>query len=391
VGDKHTIGFDDEALSKHMTFLGSIGTGKTTAILQLVSQVKKQLTKDDVMIVFDSKGEFREEFAGPSDVVISNNFSPRGDHWNIFNEIDDGQLEESINEISRSLFFEKLRDAKEPFFPTAAKDLFAACLHLMCADDAEMSNRELRNFFDTCSPQAVKQLLEDTPELKSIASYLSGSDNLAYGIFSELQQVIREIFIGNFRKKGSLSMRKLVREKGGRSVFVQYDLGIGNTLTPIYRLLFDLAIKEALSRKSRAGNVFLICDEFKLVPNLQHIDDAVNFGRALGLKLAIGVQNVSQIYEIYGKYRAESILSGFSSLICFNLNDEASRRYAQGVFGQNRKIESHLSAVRSKGLTESSRVANVVEDWDIDRLRVGESIITLAGSEPFLFRFKEWR
>ena len=143
-----------------------------------------------------------------------------------------------------------------------------------------------------------------------------------------------------------------------------------------------------LSRKGKAGNVFLICDEFKLVPNLQHIDDAVNFGRALGLKLAIGVQNVSQIYEIYGKYRAESILSGFSSLICFNLNDKASRRYAQGVFGQNRKIESHLSAMRSKGLSESSRVANVVEDWDIDQLRVGESIITLAGSEPFLFRFK---
>ena len=387
-GNDNTIGFDDGVLSKHVAFLGSIGMGKTTAIMQLISQIKKQMGKDDVMIVFDSKGEFREAFAGPKDVVISNEFSPRGDHWNIFNEIEKGQLEESISEIARSLFFEKLRDAKEPFFPNAAKDLFAACLQMLYAEGGDINNLALRNFFDVCSPPVMKEALEDYPELKAIASYLSGSDNLAYGIFSELQQVIREIFIGNFRKKGNLSMRKLVREKGGRSVFIEYDLGIGNTLTPIYRLLFDLAIKEALSRKTKSGNVFLICDEFKLVPNLQHIDDAVNFGRGLGLKLVIGVQNVSQIYEIYGKHRAESILSGFSSLVCFRLNDEVSRKYTQGVFGMNRKIEAFLSSVHSKGLTENSRVAHVVEDWDIARLRVGESIISLAGCEPFLFRFK---
>jgi len=54
----------------------------------------------------------------------------------------------------------------------------------------------------------------------------------------------------------------------------------------------------------------------------------------------------------------------------------------------NRKIEAFLSSVHSRGLNENSRVAHVVEDWDIARLKVGESIISLAGCEPFLFRFK---
>lgn len=58
-GNDNTIGFDDGVLSKHVAFLGSIGMGKTTAIMQLISQIKKQMGKDDVMIVFDSKGEFR--------------------------------------------------------------------------------------------------------------------------------------------------------------------------------------------------------------------------------------------------------------------------------------------------------------------------------------------
>ena len=395
IGKEHTIGFDEGVLSKHLAFLGSIGTGKTTAILQLIGQIKRLLGKDDVLIVFDSKGEFRQAFATPGDIVIgsensggSHGLRKAQDHWNIFNEIDKGHLEESINEISRSLFFEKLRDAKEPFFPKAATDLFGACLHLFCKSGQDMNNQALREFFDEYGPAELKTALEDEPELKAVAGYFSGSDNLAYSVYVELQQLVREIFIGGFRKSGELSMRKLVRDKGGKSVFIEYDLGVGNTLTPIYRLLFDMAIKEALSRKNKSGNVFLICDEFKLVPNLQHIDDAVNFGRSLGLKLAIGVQNVSQLYDIYGKYRTESILSGFSTLICFRLNDEASRRYTQGAFGNNRKVEAFLPAVHSRGLTEHSRVSHVVEDWDIARLAVGESIIGFPGAEPFIFRFK---
>ena len=95
-------------------------------------------------------------------------------------------------------------------------------------------------------------------------------------------------------------MRKLVRAKGGRIIFIEYDIGIGKTLAPIYSLLFDLAIKEALCRSEQEkGNVYFIADEFKLMPHLQHVDNAVNFGRSLGVKFLIGVQNVEQVYEAY--------------------------------------------------------------------------------------------
>ena len=395
-GAKHSFSFGNDLLSKHMCFLGSIGTGKTTAIFQVVKQIKENLGKDDVMIIFDSKGEFRDEFAKAGDVIISNEACFHKDYWNIFDEIDRGQLEENLTEIASSLFFEKIRHAKEPFFPNASKDLFAACLRLLIddGDSIALNNWTLRNCFDDWTPDELKRVLATKPELKGATSYISGSDSLAYGVYSGLQQLVREIFIGNFRQKGKLSIRRLVRERGGKTVFIEYDLGIGNTLTPIYRLLFDMAIKEALSRKigaGRSGNVFLIADEFKLVPNLQHIDDAVNFGRGLGLKLVIGVQNVSQLYDIYEKYRAESILSGFSNLISFRLNDQASRNYVQGVFGVNRKIEGFIPSVHSRGLTENTRLAHVVEDWDLSKLAVGESIIGLPGANPFLFQFAKSR
>ena len=70
-----------------------------------------------------------------------------------------------------------------------------------------------------------------------------------------------------FQVHGFFSMREFIRSKGGKVLFIEYDLSIGSVLTPIYRLLFDLALKEALGRGSaQSGNVYLICDEFKLIP-----------------------------------------------------------------------------------------------------------------------------
>ena len=86
-------------------------------------------------------------------------------------------------------------------------------------------------------------------------------------------------------------MRKSIRGKGNLKIFIEYDLTVGETLTPMYRLLIDLALKEALGRSHSAGDVYMIIDEFKLLPKLQHIDDALNFGRSLGIK-------VSQVFKI---------------------------------------------------------------------------------------------
>lgn len=71
----------------------------------------------------------------------------------------------------------------------------------------------------------------------------------ALGVMSDLRQVCSEVFIGNFKKDGDFSIREFIRNKGGKILFIEYDISIGSVLGPIYKLLFDLAIKEALSRK----------------------------------------------------------------------------------------------------------------------------------------------
>ena len=397
VGGDIYVPFDADLLSRHLMFLGGIGTGKTNAFFQIVRQLRAGITRDDVMIIFDTKGDFYREFYRPGDIVISNDETATGqdgtDYWNIFNEIElDEHMEENIVEISKSLFRDKVEKSSQPFFPNAAKDLFGAILTHFTRNKGrlESDNASLRAFLDKSPTRELREMLEQYDDMRALTSYISEDRSAqTQGVMSELLQLTREIFLGNFKKKGTLSIRNLVREKGGRIIFIEYDLGIGNMLAPIYSLLFDMAIKEALCRKKSEGNVYFIADEFRLIPNLQHVDDAVNFGRSLGVKFMIGIQNVDQVFEVYGESRARSILSGFLTSVAFRVNDSASKEFIEKLHGVNRKKEVYMASVQGRGIVENVRDANVVEDWDIARLNIGEAIIGLPGRQPFLFQFKK--
>lgn len=402
-GRHRNIPISNSVLSRHIMLLGGIGTGKTNAFFQMLSQIKNNLTKDDVMIIFDTKGDFYKEFYEPGDVVISNDrtaVGPNGtpDYWNIFNEVASGEQQyASVMEIAKSLFKQACEKTNQVFFPNAARDIFmSTMLHFLrySADTGEMkylNNDSLVDFIKSKTSADLRDMLYSYPDMRAMTSYISTDDSpQTQGVLSELQQIIRNIFVGNFAKEGTLGLRDLVRQKGGRKIFIEYDLSYGELLTPIYSLMFDMAIKEALGRGRSEGNVYFITDEFRLLPNLEHVDDAVNFGRSLGIKFMIGIQNVEQIYDNYGEERAHSIMSGFLTSLNFRVNDPKSREYIKEQFGRNRKIEVYATNVQSKGMIEERRDGYVVEDWDVKNLKIGQAIIGFPEYEPFVFHFDLW-
>lgn len=403
-GQSKSIPISDSILSRHIMLLGGIGTGKTNALFQIISQLSDTLTKDDVMIIFDTKGDFYKEFYAPGDIVISNDETAVGsdgnpDYWNIFNEVAEGEQQyASVMEISKSLFKRACEKTNQVFFPNAARDIFmATMLHFLrySHDTGKMkylNNDSLISFIKSKTSSDFRDMLFSYNDMRAMTSYIYSDESAqTQGVLSEMQQITREIFVGNFAKEGTLGLRKLVSEKGGRKIFIEYDLSYGELLTPIYSLMFDMAIKEALGRGRSEGNVYFITDEFRLLPNLEHIDDAVNFGRSMGIKFMIGIQNVEQIYDNYGIERAHSILSGFMTSLNFRVNDSESRKFIKEKFGQNRKIEVYATNVQSKGMVEERRDGYVIEDWDMTDLKIGQAIIGLPEYEPFKFKLDLWK
>ena len=402
-GVHRNIPISKSVLSRHFMLLGGIGTGKTNAFFQMISQIKDNLTQDDVMIIFDTKGDFYKEFYTPGDVVISNDETAVGpdgkpDYWNVFKEVAEGEQQyASVMEIAKSLFKEACEKTNQVFFPNAARDIFmSVMLHFLRYSQASgemkyLNNDALIDFIKSRTSADLRSMLYSYPDMRAMTSYISSDESpQTQGVLSEMQQIVRDIFVGNFAKKGTLGLRDLVRAKGGRKIFIEYDLSYGELLTPIYSLMFDMAIKEALGRSRSEGNVYFITDEFRLLPNLEHVDDAVNFGRSLGIRFMIGIQNVEQIYENYGEERAHSIMSGFLTSLNFRVNDPKSREFVKEQFGKNRKIEVYSTTVQSKGMVEERRDGYVVEDWDVTNLKIGQAIIGFPEYEPFVFHFDLW-
>jgi len=57
------------------------------------------------------------------------------------------------------------------------------------------------------------------------------------------------------------------------------------------------------------------------------------------------------------------------------------------LFGKNRKRETYMASVQTRGIVEQVREANVVEDCDTANLATGQAILGVPGHMPFLFQF----
>ena len=401
-----TFSMSQSLLSQHLLVVGGIGSGKTNAlnlgleVLTGKNNARNKLSGNDVMVIFDTKGDFKAEFYRPGDIVISNGSDACGasgrDYWNIVSELrdatpdDKSHLKENIIEITNALFAERLKKGDDPFFPAAAKELVGALLY-HAVQIRRVTPRIVNNAFVLQlinePPEKLHEILDKYSDYKYVKAYIpEDSYDQTNGVIAEMRQVMQPLLIGNFCRPGNISIRDLVRAKGGRRIFIEYDIGVGSMLTPIYALLFDLAIKEALCRSHSEGNVFMIADEFKLLPNLLHIDDAVNFGRSLGIKFMVGIQNVDQIIDIYGENRAKNIFSGFMSHFAFSVSDYNTRKYIKERAGENHKCFELSGYEVYRNISK----ANVVEDWDIQQLGLGECIVMLNRVQPFVFHFKKY-
>lgn len=398
------INFSSGDLSTHILNTGGTGTGKTNVIVEMTRQIKHQLTSDDAMIVFDTKRDF-VKLHSENDIVITNVLEERlksGIAWNIFMElVADGWDKESIeinaDEVANLIFAESIENSQSPFFPKAAKDIFAAILKGMTfigIEDREhrvkyMNNDALKKYLSKVNAKMLCEFLGKFPELSGVLKYIGdGSSEQALGVLAEMEEATGKLFRKAFGLDGRFSVRKFVKEKAGRTLFVEYDLSCGSTFIPMYKVIFDMFLKQSLCNTNK-GKVYVICDELKLLPHLLHLEDALNFGRSIGVSIIAGIQSMEQLYEVYGETGGKNIASGFQTTICFHTNNQTTRDYIKGVHGSNYSALQHTGA--SNNLQESVRDGFAVEDWDIANLGLGEAIVGLPFEKPIKFKFERYR
>jgi hypothetical protein len=400
-GHPSAFALTDAMLSRHFLAVGGTGTGKTNLMYHIVSQLRDSMLGTDSMVVFDSKGDFLERFQRPGDIVVGRSCGNGATgtayaKWGLSMEVlADGAASVPANafEISSSLFSERIRrNSSNPFFPNAAKDLFAALLICLMRAGLSPSNRDFSEALSSMTADEMRALLDDHPDLASIGSYIAkGSAAQANGVIAEMHSVAREVLSGPFSSPAAdFSMRSFIRSPAGKACFIEYDLSAGEVLAPVYSLLIDLALKEALGRSGGKGRLWVIADEMRLLPNLTHLEDAINFGRSAGVSVIAGLQTIDQLESSYADAaKARNAVAGFSSVAAFSSHDPATRKAIRDRFGESMVMISHQQK-DGKFASEVTR-GHVVEDWDLIALDVGEAVIGLPESRPFKMKIDLYR
>ncbi len=392
-----SIGFNDALLGRHVLFLGGIGTGKTVGMTALVESMRAVATADDVFLFFDTKGDYIDRFYRPGDVSLSGGSGPGeagsfpgAETWNLFAELaalPDTDMVEEVAELTSSLL-DVREDDHNRIWTAMAQDLLGALIVAYVRSGRPYTNADVRAMADKLTIEQMRQIIGKHPDLRGTLQYIAkDSSNTTISVLIFLQQAIRQVFSGAFKRRGQLSVRHFVRAKGGRALFLEFDVARGATLTPVYRTLLDIALKESLGRGRAQGRVFVVLDEFALLPRLRHLDAGLNFGRSLGMRFVVGTQNVGQVRHAYAEGLADSVLAGFGTVFAFRLYDQASRDFVGQRFGANRTLVRYDAALKTRGVAEQLIEGRVVQDWDLTGLQVGQAVVGLPDGPPVVFAF----
>src|SRR6202044_1815071 len=167
---------------RHILFLGGIGTGKSNAMYQLLDPLRRSAGRDDVFVIFDTKGDFLERFYRDGDAVISStpDQDRGGVRWNLFSDLleqDTHGRGEQIHEIASTVFGEALDQAGDNiFFAMAARDIFAAVVEAMSRQGQVFSNADIRSQLELPADELLELLdVENNPDLAGAARNLGGN------------------------------------------------------------------------------------------------------------------------------------------------------------------------------------------------------------------------
>ncbi len=386
----------DDMLSTGLMINGSTGSGKSNTLTGLLNSVIPGMKKSDVMIILDSKGDYRRRYFQPDnpDHLL---FSLKEEDqsvsvvWNIFRELRNRQgvftsrsLSQNTWKMAQALF-RGLESSAQPFFSMAASDFLSKIL-CSCVRDKTISrqlNTSVLNNLLASGPDVLCKLIRQFPEYRYLDAYVGdNTSNQALGVWGFLMCMkARSIEPLDFRGNGgSLGIREFIRNKGGKILFLEYDVEYADTLSVLYSLFYDLAIQEALV--TEGGNKYFICEEANLLPYVQNLVHLLNVGRSYGCKTIFCMQSMAMLQNHYSEAQAQAIAAGFCNMISFQNCDSSTRNFVKQRLGETFDVYNY----GGEHITNSSYT---VSDADLRSLPVGRAIVDIKGYPVFSFQFAE--
>ena len=341
-GGKFRLPYDLE--SKHILYLGSVGSGKTASMLHAIRSI---VERGDKAIIYDYKGDITQWLGGRDDVSLIAFADQRSEPWHISRDIHNSLL---ARELAQTI----IKETSEPVWGDNARDVLAGVIEYL-----------IENKSDRWGFQDVSELLkEDGQELaKKLKSIDHGAantidkpkgDKTAASIMSTLRSgawifdVLAQAW-GN--PTDGFSVRDWLRdEQPDKPLIILRSYpelsAVSNWLLSI---MFNQLFGEVLSlTDSRERRIWAVIDELATLPKMPRMEECLVASRSKGFRFICGIQNFSSMRERYGRDTAQTMFSQFATrIICRLVDADTASALAADIGGDRRVVRADVKLHRS--------------------------------------------
>ncbi len=322
------IALSDEV--KHFKLIGTTGTGKSTAIRELLAAA---LDRGDRAVITDPDGGYLARFhdAGRGDVIL-NPFEPGSVQWDPFAEIREPYDAEQL----ASSLIPSTEDASGREWRGYARTFLAAVLR-RCHETGRRNGAELWRLIAMAPSAELRPIVAGTPAqpfLEPENARMFGSIRSVAGSAAAALEHVQA------QRARAFSVRDwIVRGRG--ALFLPYRASQIAALRTIIATWVRLAIFEVMCHEGAERRLWLIVDELDALGAIDGLKDALARLRKFGGRCVLGFQSVAQVSSTYGAGEAQTLVENCGNTLilrCSASEQGGTSQFASRLIGE-RELE----------------------------------------------------
>ena len=377
---------------KHFKLIGTTGTGKSTAIHELL---RAALARGDRAVIADPDGGYLRRFYDSSrgDVIL-NPFEPASARWDLFGEISNDY---DVEQLARSLIPD--HEGADRSWRGYARTFFSAVTaQTHAAGKRDVS--ELYRLLVVAGTTELKALVGGTPAQPFLEEH---NGRMFDSIRSVTSSAVSSLAYVSRQRSAPLAVRDWVRASAGTGgsagpsgrgvLFMPYKSGQVAALSSTISAWMRLAIFETMNRDEGDQRLWFVVDELDALGQIDGLKDALARLRKFGGRVVLGFQSIAQVSSTYGSGEAQTIVENCGNTLilrCSGSENGGTSRFASGLIGEREVLRTAIS--RSRRATEILPSITRAEHLGVESAVMSseiEQLPDLAGYLKLASR-KEW-
>lgn len=318
---------------RSFAIVGSPGGGKTTVIMPMIVQTTQRKDKN---IIYDNKGYFTERL--PEEFILIAPWDTRGVAWAVWKDCKSGA-------DARELASRLVSETHDPMWSNAARLVLTGLLIHLQQTGKPWGWKDLSVLINL-PIEGLQQIIQVSyPEAwrpVEIASRTTQSILITLSAYMAQVHDMARVW-GNAEDGFSITEFLADDYQGLRTVVLQGNQKFTEMQNAIVNGIMAMAsahINSPAMTDSTSRRIWVYLDEAPQLKKAEWIQAIVAVGRSKGVRALLGVQDVAQLRQIYGRDQTESWTSMIGTYIFTQLGGNDTAKWVSEYIG-TREIERY--------------------------------------------------